>query len=71
MLGRSRREHLNVKVIRNGKSEPFDDNWSEASPAERIEGVWMLTKLCLAWNQESDDEPRLQRTITHVQRARR
>ena len=71
MLDDSRREQIRVRVIRDGLPEPRDDDWAKASPEERIEAVWTLTELCLAWNQPSASEPRLQRTVTRLQRARR
>jgi hypothetical protein len=64
------RDQIKVRVIRDGV-EPPDDDWSMASPEERIEAVWTLTQLCLAWNKSSASEPRLQRTITRLQRAQR
>jgi hypothetical protein len=33
--------------------------------------VWELTRQCLAWNREGEDEPRLQRDITRVIRRGR
>ena len=60
---------ITARVIRNGHTEPVDNDWRNSTPDERIEAVWTLTKLCLAWNNQSD-EPRLQRTITRVQRER-
>lgn len=66
-----RSKHISVRVIRNGEPEPPDNDWSKASPEERIEAVWTLTELCLAWNQSSTSEPTFQRTVTRVQRARR
>ena len=42
----SRNDQIKVRVIRNGLPEPRDDDWSMASPEERIEAVWTLTKLC-------------------------
>jgi len=71
MWENSAKKEITVRVIRNGAPEPPDNDWSMATPEERIEGVWTLTKLCLAWNQPSESEPRLQRTITHLQRAQR
>ncbi len=62
---------ITVRVIRDGSPEPIELDWSASSPAERIEAVWTLTKLCLAWNKKLTDEPRLQRTITRVQRRER
>jgi hypothetical protein len=71
MFEDSQNEQIKVTVIRDGAPEPPDDDWSMASPEERIEAVWTLTKLCMAWNNPSTDVPRLQRTVTHLQRARR
>jgi len=56
---------ISVRVIRDGQ-EPRDDSWKDSTPEERIEAVWTLTKLCLMWNNQSTDEPRVQRTITRV-----
>lgn len=64
-------KEISVRVIRNGLPEPPDNDWLMASPEERVEAVWTLTKLCLAWNNPSESEPRLQRTVTRVQRAQR
>ena len=71
MLDDSRNNQIKVRVIRNGLPEPPDNDWSKATPEERIEAVWTLTELCLAWNQPSTNVPRLQRTVTRVQRAQR
>jgi len=71
MFDDSRREKITVRVIREGMPEPPDTDWSMASPEERIEAVWTLTELCLAWNKPAASEPRLQRTVTRVQRAQR
>lgn len=71
MSEHSRNERIEVRVIRDGLPEPPDNDWSKASPEERIEAVWTLTQLCWAWNQPSTNVPRLQRTVTRVQRAQR
>lgn len=71
MFEDSRSEQIRVRVIRNGLPEPPDNDWSMVSPEERIEAVWTLTELCLAWNKSSSSEPRLQRTVTSLQRAQR
>jgi len=71
MFEDSRRDQITVRVIRNGTVEPVDNDWSKVSPEERIEAVWTLTELCLAWNNPSQSVPRLQRTITRLQRAQR
>ena len=67
----SRSRQMTVRVIRDGQPEPPDNEWPMTSAEERIEAVWTLTKLCMAWNEQSDFEPRLQRTITRLQRAQR
>ena len=66
----SRRKSMKVAVIRDGR-EPRDAEWMTTSIEERIEAVWTLTQLCLAWNEQLTREPRLQRTITRLQRAQR
>lgn len=66
-----RNDQITVRVIRDGLPEPPDNDWTMASPEERIEAVWMLTKLCMAWNNPLTSEPRLQRTVTRLQRAQR
>ena len=64
-------KQIHSRVIRNGAPEPPDDGWPMASPEERIEAVWMLTELCMLWNNPSSTVPRLQRTVTRLQRAQR
>jgi len=66
-----RKNQIKVRVIRDGLPEPPDNDWSMASPEERIEAVWTLTELCMAWNKPSASESRLQRTVTRLQRAER
>ena len=71
MVEDSQNTEIPVRVIRDGLPEPPDNDWLMASPEERIEAVWTLTKLCLAWNNPSEIEPRLQRTVTRLQRGKR
>lgn len=71
MAEASRNEQMTARVIRDGMPEPVDNDWIAASVEERIEAVWTLTKLCLSWNNLSASEPRLQRTVTRLQRTRR
>ena len=59
---------ITSRVIRPPESEPYQDEWLNYSPEERIEAVWTLTKACMQWNAVSSDEPRLQRTVTRIQR---
>jgi hypothetical protein len=63
-------KNIVTRVFRNG-IKPEREDWKNFTPAERIEGVWLLTKLCLGWNKSEIDEPRLQRTITRIQRYKR
>jgi hypothetical protein len=64
-------KEITTKVFRNGEAETGENEWLNCSPEERIEGVWILTRLCMDWNNDLIDEPRLQRTVTRVQRAQR
>lgn len=61
---------ITTKVFRAGETPPEDD-WIGSSVAERIDAVWELTRQCLAWNQTGTDEPRLQRSVSRVQRLSR
>lgn len=56
-------EQISARVIRDGSAEPPDTDWLAASPAERIEAVWTLTKLCMSWNKGPTSEPRLQELL--------
>jgi hypothetical protein len=71
MAASSQRNEMKVRTIRDRQAEPERNEWMDLSPSERIEAVWMLTKLCLAWNNQLEDEPRLQRTVTRTQCKRR
>src|SRR4051812_16590615 len=57
------------RVIRPGAAEPSETDWAQRSPSERVAGAWLLTRLCLAWNRDPNDEPRLQRSVSRIQRA--
>jgi hypothetical protein len=48
MSDNPRNKEMTVRIIRDGTPEPPDNDWASASPEERIEAVWTLTKLCLA-----------------------
>ena len=67
----SQDKEIPVRLIRNGSPEPPDRDWSMATPEERIEAVWTLTKLCWGWNNPSEDEPRMQKHVTRVIRGQR
>jgi len=69
MSGDSRKDTITVRVLRNGEPEPPDNDWAMATMEERIEGVWTLTRLCMAWNNPAS-EPEFQRTITRVIRGK-
>jgi hypothetical protein len=59
---------ITSRVIRPGEQVPSEDYWALATPAERMNAVWELTLLCLQWRPGQNDEPRLQRSISRVQR---
>ncbi len=71
MIEVSPNKQISVRIIRDGQAEPLEDEWKDSSPEERIEAVWTLTRLCVAWNNHLTDEPQLQRNITRIQRASR
>lgn len=63
---RDRRADVPTRIFRPGETPPPDDEWLRRPVEERIAGVWMLTKLCYAWN--SSEEPRLDRSVTRIWR---
>ena len=65
----AKRRIITTRVFRAGQQPPEDD-WSGASVAERIDAVWELTRQCLEWTRSGSDEPRLQRSVSRVQRSR-
>lgn len=67
----SRRKDYTTRIIRDGDSLTQDSHWDKATPEQRIEAVWSLTLLCLAWQSKQADEPRLQRSISRIQRPQR
>lgn len=63
MFEPSPRERMTVRVIRDSTPDTETGEWIGTSPEDRIEAVWILTRLCLAWNEQSDCEPRLQELL--------
>lgn len=55
-----------TRVIRPGDDPPADD-WADKSMSERVNAVWLLTRICYGW-VEDGDEPRLQRSVVSIQR---
>lgn len=66
----SPRRVVTTRVLRRGDPQPTDRDWEGTTPEERIEAVWQLTLLCLAWGEDRAGEPRLQRSVSRVQRRR-
>jgi hypothetical protein len=62
------RKDVTTRIIRPGAPVDEDSYWDTATAAERITAVWELTLLCLAWQPNRPDEPRLQRSISRIQR---
>ena len=65
------RKYMTARVIRPGDPPRDDADWEAATPEERINAVWELTLLCLAWQGDQTGEPRLQRSVSRVQRSGR
>ena len=68
MKGSTDPKTITSRIIRPGDKVADESYWDEATPAERIAAVWELTLLCLAWEPNRTDEPRLQRSISRIQR---
>jgi hypothetical protein len=62
---------VTLDVQRPGEAPAQRDEWRDRSPEERLAAVWTLTQACMGWNAEGDGEPRLQRSVVHIQRPRR
>ena len=62
---------LKTRVFRDGASPSGEADWSSYTPEERMNGVWDLTRACLAWQVEDPSALRLQRSVSRVQRSRR
>ena len=61
---------MTIRVTRN-REIPADRTWPDSTPEERIEAVWELTRICLAWQTSGNGEPRLQRSVSRIQRPQR
>src|SRR5262245_37004699 len=71
MEAKPHRRVVTSHITRPGQSAPTERGWEGSTPEERINAVWDLTLLCLAWNGDPASEPRLQRSVSRVQRPRR
>lgn len=58
------------RTYRGGQQPSDDTDWLGTTVEQRMDAVWELTRQCLAWGMNAVDEPRLQRSVTRVQRAR-
>jgi hypothetical protein len=67
----SSRKNITSRVIRKGDPLSEEEEWESTTPEERINAVWELTLLCLAWQRDQAGEPRLQRSVSRIQRPRR
>ncbi len=70
MGGEKHSKKITSRIIRPGGLMPADDYWDKFTPEERMNAVWELTLLCLAWQPDRADEPRLQRSISRIQRPK-
>jgi len=64
----AKRKKITSRIIRPGDPVPDQQDWRSATPEERMNAVWDLTLLCLTWQSNQVDEPRLQRSISRIQR---
>jgi hypothetical protein len=68
MDGSAKGKRITSRVIRPGDPVPDPQFWDDATPEDRINAVWELTLLCLTWQPNQGREPRLQRSISRIQR---
>lgn len=66
-----RRKSITSRVIRPGVKFEDESYWDTATPEERINAVWELTRFCYFWQTGDTEEPRLQKSITRVIRPNR
>lgn len=71
LMDNAPRTSVTSRVIRKGSPLPDEQDWEGSTTAERINTVWALTLICLAWNTNQPGEPRLQRSLSRIQRSRR
>lgn len=69
MSARHRERPITSRVIRPGQEAADDGDWEASTVEQRIEAVWTLTLLRLAWDG-TQSEPRLQRSVSRIQRPR-
>jgi hypothetical protein len=67
----SPRKNVTSRVIRKDDPLPEEPEQENSTPEERINAVWELTLLCLAWQRDLLSEPRLQRSVSRIQRPGR
>lgn len=65
------RKDITARLIRPGDPLNEEAGWETSTPEARINAVWELTILCLAWHGDQEGEPRLQRSVSSVQRSGR
>lgn len=65
------RRNITTRAIRKGDPIPEDRDWEKMSIEDRINAVWDLTLLCLAWNGNAESEPEFQRSVSRVIRRQR
>jgi len=70
MTEKRQRNNITSRIIRPGDPLPEDDYWDKFTPEQRMNAVWELTLLCLAWHTNRADEPRLQRSLSRIQRLK-
>jgi hypothetical protein len=63
-----KRKKITSRIVRPGEPVPDQQYWDTATPEERINAVWEMTLLCLAWQPNLSHEPRLQRSVSRIQR---
>ena len=69
MLPEERRRQGTSKIVRLHEFEPSGlDLYPGSTPQARMEALWDLSLEYLSWIHPNEREPRLQRSICHVER---
>ena len=63
------RKGITTRIIRQAPPPVERSDWEGSTPEERLNAVWLLTRLCLEWSETG--ESRLQRSVCRIQRAPR
>jgi len=72
MLAEDRRRQGTSRISRLHEPDSHEmDPFANATPQARMEALWDLTLEYLTWTRPNEREPRLQRSVCHLERRTR